>query len=151
MKYHIQHKQTKEIRFGEWDKEYLYFLTDKGQISWMEYKHWEAYEGLTQPIKTRQQNNLLSIYKPYYFIDMELVNIGGNNMLVSVPFTMVRYASQYIVIKAAFGELTFKVSFFGKVYSQQLRAYQVSYKQTHELLAKFASIKNKLYKTNTYY
>lgn len=41
MYYHIRHKETREVRYGTWDSEYLNFKTHGGDVTWRQYKNWE--------------------------------------------------------------------------------------------------------------
>lgn len=62
MKYQIQHKETKEILFGEWDSEYLYWNSTTGLIiDWIEYNNYEPLESTYSVLVKEDEINVYEI------------------------------------------------------------------------------------------
>lgn len=145
MIYDIIHKTTNEIRSGQWDSEYLNFVSSSGNVGWEVYHHWQPCEKPVMKLKTIISKVILSIHNPYFFIDTKFVNVNGSKIDISVPFKLLRFTRQYLVLKPIVGRLSFeRCSFHGKVYGRKLRVYQLQSPDSDRKVAEFLVLQDKI-------
>lgn len=144
MIFDIIHKTTNEIRRGQWDLEYLNFVSKDGNVGWDEYHHWKPYEKPVIVAKTTKFDTILSIHNPILFVDIEITLKTGKKTVVTIPLESDRHTKNHIEFKPLIGRLLFwKCTFHGSIPKRKEKVYQLPIGRSYqEMIDRFARIRH---------